>query len=83
MITLKLKYKVSTEDAEVIAKYVKQYTSAFHVAYNYIFEHQEITKTKLLLKDSELNQKLNSLNNIELIIGESGYFFRQQAISEA
>ena len=58
MITLKIKYTTTDERLDLIKEYRKQYSSAFHYAYNRRYEG---------ISEKETEHQLNSLNNIPLI----------------
>lgn len=58
MITLKIKYKTDILNTELILKYIKQYTSCYHIAYNRYIENY---------KQKDIEAYLKKMNNIDLM----------------
>ncbi|MBO6271821.1 hypothetical protein J6O48_03465 [bacterium] len=58
MITLKIKYKTDILNTELILKYMKQYTSCYHIAYNRYIENY---------KQKNIEAYLKKMNNIDLM----------------
>jgi len=83
MSTIKLKYHADKEDKVLIQRYQDQYAICLRSVYNLMFEDnkngQFLSKFDYLQKDSRAVQKINALNNIELM--NSG--FKNSAIQEA
>ena len=58
MLTLKIKYKTTEDDLNLIEEYRKQYSSVLHYAYNRRYEG---------VSEKDTEHQISSLNNIPLI----------------
>ena len=68
MITLKIKYNTTEENLLLIKKYQQQYSNCLHVFYNLLKRENNIKSYTYYFKnDSILLNKLNTLNNVELL----------------
>ena len=68
MITIKIKYNVSdTIDSDLIYTYIRQYNSAYNVGYNMFNQVKDMSITSIKKKDSPIQERFNTLNNIDLL----------------
>ena len=47
MQTIKLKYKVSEEDKDLLFEYIRQYNSCLHFMYNRLIDNSDITEKEM------------------------------------
>ena len=70
MTTIKLKYRVSDEDKDLLFEYIRQYNSCLHFMYNRIMDNPDITEKEL---------KSLSVNNIPLM----NYYLIHSSLKES
>ena len=70
MQTIKLKYKVSEEDKNLLFEYIRQYNSCLHFMYNRLIDNSDITEKEM---------RSLTINNIPLL----NYYLIQCSIKES
>ena len=70
MQTIKLKYKVSEEDKDLLFEYIRQYNSCLHFMYNRLIDNSDITEKEM---------RSLTINNIPLL----NYYLIQCSIKES